>query len=122
MVSDDLPTLDERPDDPERLGRYEVRGLLGVGGFGRVYEGFDPELLRPVAIKVPRVRASVETRERFLVEGRRLARLRHPGIVTLHDVGVEGGVCFLVSELVAGIDLGAWVRSTPRPWPEIVRA
>src|SRR5947208_802105 len=68
---------------PERLGRYRVTAQLGAGGFGVVYQGYDDELRRDVAIKVPhrhRVATPADA-EAYLTEARTLARLDHPGIV-----------------------------------------
>jgi formylglycine-generating enzyme required for sulfatase activity len=93
---------------PTRLGRYRITSKLGQGGAGVVYRGHDDELDREVAIKVPhRQRLSSPTDiEAYLDEGRILARLDHPGIVPVYDVGrtVDGG-CYLVSKLIRGTDL-----------------
>src|SRR5207244_8636677 len=80
------------PAHPVAFGRYRVNTTLGAGGFGTVYLGHDTQLDRPVAIKVLRGGPDVSPAkaERFLQEARRLARLSHPGIVTVHDVGLEG--------------------------------
>ncbi len=72
---------------PKKIGRYEVRDSLGQGGFGTVYLGFDNQLDRSVAIKVPLVKMSEDSARLFLQEARQLAQLKHPGIVTVHDVG-----------------------------------
>ncbi len=92
------------PTVPSQLGRYQVEELLGRGGFGEVWRCFDPELHRQVAVKVLlRERfASDQEVARFLSEARKLAQLRHPGIVAIHDVGCQGGYVFLVSEYVPG--------------------
>jgi serine/threonine protein kinase/formylglycine-generating enzyme required for sulfatase activity len=95
---------------PARLGRYRILEKLGAGGFGVVYRGFDDELQRDVAVKVPHARliASPEDVDAFLKEARLLARLDHPGIVPVYDVGrIEGGVCYLISKFVPGSDLKA---------------
>ena len=102
---------------PSKLGRYQVRRELGQGGFGRVYVGYDDRLDREVAIKVPLRRLPESEAATFLQEARRLARLRHPGIVTVYDVGVQDGRCFIVSDLVAGTSLRDWLRDH-RPTPE----
>ena len=80
------------PDEqPASLGRYKVVSFLGRGGFGTVYLGHDDQLDRPVAIKVPHRELTAAAAEKFLPRGKAgLARLRHPGIVIVHDVGVEG--------------------------------
>ena len=93
---------------PDRLGRYQISARLGRGGFGVVYKGYDNDLQRDVAIKVPhrhRV-ASAEDAATYLAEARTLARLDHPGIVPVYDLGrTEDGLCYLVSKFVAGRDL-----------------
>ncbi len=106
---------------PKSLGRYEVGELLGRGGFGAVFMGFDPTLDRKVAIKVPLISADVkEVEEAFLNEARRLAQLRHHGIVAVHDVGVEQGCCYIVSEYLQGQTLNAWLKKTKPTWQQVV--
>ncbi len=97
------------PDgDPSRIGRYRIIRRLGQGGFGRIYLAHDDDLDRPVAIKVPnpeRITDSADL-EAFLTEARILAKLDHPHIVPVFDVGrTEDGLCFVVSKLVEGSDL-----------------
>lgn len=88
-------------------GRYRVDVFLAEGGFGRVYRGYDPELDRPVAIKIPKVNRaeSSERTDALLQEARRVAKLHHPGIVPIHDVGRDKDVWFFVSDLVEGESL-----------------
>jgi serine/threonine protein kinase/formylglycine-generating enzyme required for sulfatase activity/tetratricopeptide (TPR) repeat protein len=93
---------------PQRIGRYRVIKLLGQGGFGRVYLGHDDDLDRPVAIKVPNPEriAHPENVEAYLNEARTLARLDHPNIVPVYDLGhTEDGLCFVVSKLIEGDNL-----------------
>lgn len=90
---------------PCRLGRFELEAELGVGSFGYVFRARDTELDRNVAVKVQRAGsfASDEEVSRFLREARSAASLKHPAIVSLYDTGqTEDGVCFLVTEYVAG--------------------
>ena len=96
---------DEHPQgDPPIIGRYRIVRRLGQGGFGRVYLAQDDDLDRPVAIKVPspgRVSGPDDV-EQYLREARALARLDHPRIVPVHDVGrTDGGLCYVVSKYIA---------------------
>jgi serine/threonine protein kinase len=99
--------------------RYRLDALVGEGGFGRVYRGFDTWLERPVAVKVPRVDRPVTGGEvdQCRVEARKVARLRHPNIVPVHDVGREGASCFIVGEWVEGTNLATRIREG-RPGPQ----
>src|SRR5262249_61636860 len=83
----------------------------------------DPQLDRPVAIKVLRgpTSPSHAEDEAALQEARRLAQLRHPGIVAVHDVGVHEGQVYIVSDYLDGPDLGHWLREHRPAWPEAVR-
>jgi formylglycine-generating enzyme required for sulfatase activity len=111
---------------PERLGRYRVTARLGEGGFGVVYRGYDDELRRDVAIKVPhrsRVRSAADA-EAYLAEARILAGLDHPGIVPVFDLGRTEGLCYVVSKFIEGGDLTRRLRQgqpTPAEAAEIVR-
>src|SRR4051812_20455112 len=94
--------------DPPKIGRYTILRRLGQGGFGRVYLAHDDDLDRPVAIKVPNPEriSQPEDIAAYLNEARILARLDHPNIVPVFDVGrTEDGLCFVVSKLIEGNDL-----------------
>ncbi len=98
--------------DRERIGRYRIQSRVGSGGFGMVFKGRDEELQRDVAIKIahPHRVNTPEDVEAFLKEGRILAKLDHPAIVPIYDVGREDGLCYLVSKFIVGLDLAARVR------------
>jgi len=87
-----------------RLGPYQILSALGAGGMGEVYRALDTRLERTVALKVlpPEFAADTDARARFDREARAIAALNHPNICTLHDLGRENGVDFLVMELVEG--------------------
>jgi tRNA A-37 threonylcarbamoyl transferase component Bud32 len=90
-----------------RLGRYELGELLGTGAFGSVWQAWDTELARHVAVKVPRggQLSSPGEEERFLREARSAASLHHPGIVAVCDVGRAEQTLYIVSDLVRGMSL-----------------
>ena len=102
-----------------RLGRFELLAVVGRGSFGTVYRAWDPQLDRVVAVKVPRAGslAGAEDLERFLREARNAARLRHPGIVTVHEAGEADGVPYIVSAFVRGRTLADLLRDD-RPGPK----
>jgi serine/threonine protein kinase len=85
------------PQAGQRIGRFEVIDLVGQGAFGTVYKARDPELTRIVAIKVPRSGNLIGSQEldRFLREARSVAQLRHPSIVSVHEVGEADKVPYL---------------------------
>lgn len=89
---------------PIHLGRYEIRELLGEGGFGRVWKAFDPVLKRTVAIKVPQPHRCLTSKQAggFLQEATRLAKLPHPNIIKVLDVWQEGTDWFIVSDYIDG--------------------
>ena len=99
--------------------RYELRGFLGRGGMGEVYEAVDRRLDRTVAVKVLRSELGADRRfvARFHREARTAARLAHPSIVAVHDFGTEGDRAFLVMEHVPGTTLTEMARRHGRPSP-----
>lgn len=112
------------PDSlPERLGRYQVREVLGSGGFGRVYLADDPLLQRSVAIKVPRRNSfgTIGEMSDFLNEARHAAALDHPGIVPIFDVlEDEAGHALIVMKHIAGSTLSFVMRERPLSLREAV--
>jgi tetratricopeptide (TPR) repeat protein len=107
------------------VGRYQIDRVLGMGGMGVVYAAHDPELDRPVAVKVlrPDMLASVETvRVRLTREAQAMARLSHPNVINVYEIGTHGQQVFIVMELIRGTTMTAWLRERPRSWREIVRA
>ena len=117
-----LPGDASKGEGPKSVGRYEIRRILGRGGFGAVYLGYDPQLNREVAIKVPHFGKSVRDVEtEFLQEARQLAQLKHPGIVTVYDVGIDNGHCYIVSDFLSGQTLSEWLREQKPTWQEAVR-
>ena len=99
------------------LGRYLIVEPLGAGGMGVVYRARDEELERVVAIKMltPGVLSGDEARRRFRREARALAKLNHPRIAAVYDVGEQDGVDYIVMELVEGESLAAKLRAGPLP-------
>ncbi len=106
-----------------RLGPYEIIGPLGSGGMGEVYGAKDTRLDRKVAIKILAQQLSENSRlqQRFDREARALASLSHPHICTLHDVGRENGVDFLVMEYLEGETLAARLERGPLPLEQVLR-
>src|SRR5262245_40736468 len=81
------------PDGPRRVGKFELLRAVGAGAFGTVYQARDTELGRTVAVKLPREGSlGGDQLDRFLREARSVAQLRHPAIVTVHEVGRHDGV------------------------------
>ena len=95
-------------------GRYRLEQLFAEGGFAHVWKAFDQELQRLVAVKFPKS-GRVNSTETFMAEARRVARLKHPGIVPVHDVGRDNAACFIVSEFVEGGNLREQIARKPDP-------
>ena len=104
----------------ERVGRYEIVSLIGVGGMGEVYRAFDPQLNRHVAIKFLSADvASVSARRRFQQEAQAASALNHPHILTVHEAGEIDGRQYLVTEFVDGGTLTEWARGDQHTWRQV---
>ncbi|MEM6994590.1 MAG: serine/threonine-protein kinase [Myxococcota bacterium] len=136
---DDLETLDAEAaairasvrrrlfgeDAPMKIGRFDVVAPLGRGGMGVVYEVNDPQLDRRAAVKVLRppalaVDADPARAQRLLREAQAVAKLSHPNVVTVYEVGAIGDAVYMAMELVEGQTLRQWVKASSRGWREIV--
>jgi serine/threonine protein kinase len=106
-----------------KLGPYEILSQLGAGGMGEVYKATDTRLNRTVAIKVlpANLSADAERRHRFEREAQTIAALNHPNICTLHDVGREGDIDFLVMEHLEGETLAARLEQGPLPLDDALK-
>jgi eukaryotic-like serine/threonine-protein kinase len=105
-----------------RVGPYEITAAIGAGGMGEVYRAVDTRLGRDVAIKVlPQHLSSPEFRERFDREARSISSLNHARICTLHDVGHQNGIDFLVMEFLEGQSLADRLKKGPLPPKETLR-
>ena len=97
------------------VGRYLVLGRLGEGAMGVVHAAYDPELDRKVAIKLLRDdRYGERGRSRLLREAQALARLSHPNVVAIYDVGTHGDQVWIAMEFVEGQTFGAYLGAEPR--------
>ncbi|HLZ70933.1 MAG TPA: serine/threonine-protein kinase [Dehalococcoidia bacterium] len=110
------------PDPGTAFGRYAILGTLGKGGFATVYRARDQALEREVAIKVllPHLAEDPEIRQRFVAEARGIARLRHPNIATIYDVGEADGLPFFTMELIEGPTLARLLLGGPLPPAQVV--
>lgn len=120
-AEDDRPAdgaAGESRDGATHIGRYELRGCLGRGGFATVHLAWDSSLRREVALKQPHPHLweGGERDERLEREARSAARLRHPAIVPIHEVGLHAGLPFIVYERLPGPTLAERLRDT-RPAP-----
>ena len=104
------------------VGRYRLLRLVGRGGMGEVYAAHDPELDRKVAIKILRADARPDNIEaaRLAREAQAVARLSHPNVVAIYDVGSSAGRMFLAMELVEGETLAVWLAQGTRTPSEIL--
>ena len=110
---------------PTRIGRFTVLEPLGSGGMGLVCAAYDSELDRKVAIKLLRPQNGTAgkialAQARLLREAQAMARLAHPNVVTIHEVGTHGDQVFIAMEFLFGMTLKRWLRRVRRPWQEVL--
>jgi eukaryotic-like serine/threonine-protein kinase len=106
------------------IDRYVIIERVGVGGMGIVYAAYDPELDRKIAVKLLRAgnlspNRAERRRRRLIREAQAMARLSHPNVVAVHDVGVHDDQVFVAMEFVDGPDLRTWLAREPRSWKAI---
>lgn len=122
----------------QRMGRYLLLSQLGAGGMGVVYEAYDHQLDRKVAIKLLRTSVAHDDVEgsrgkasqaavaaelassRLIAEAQSLAQVQHPNIVSIFDVGRTQSQVYLAMELVVGVTLKHWMSERPQPWRQVV--
>src|SRR6516162_10489762 len=106
-----------------KLGPYEIQSPLGAGGMGEVYRARDTRLDRTVAIKIlpPHLSDNAEAKQRFEREARAISSLNHPNICTLHDVGHQDGIDYLVMEYLEGETLAQRLRKGPLPIEQVLQ-
>ena len=111
-------------DLPIQIGRFNILRLIGAGGMGVVYAAWDPELDRKVAVKLLHPNLSGEredlARARLLREAQAMARLSHPNVVSIYDVGTHEDQVFIAMEFVQGASLSVWLRLQPRAWRDVL--
>jgi hypothetical protein len=111
------------PTTGDSIGRYVIERVLGAGGMGVVYAAHDPDLDRKVALKLLHGAGSTtgaEARTRLLREARAMAKVNHPNVITVYEVGTAGGIDFVAMELIEGTNGADWLRKTKRTPPAIL--
>jgi serine/threonine-protein kinase len=104
-----------------QVGRFFLLKLLGEGGMGVVWSAYDPQLDRKVALKFVRTDGGgPEALGRFLREAQALARVSHPNVIAVHDVGTDRHALYIAQEFVKGSDLGDWQSAAPRPLAQLL--
>ena len=104
----------------DEVGRYVILERVGAGGMGVVYAAWDPALDRKVALKLLHPGQASDHEQRLEREAQAMARLTHPNVIGVHDVGEVEGRVFMAMEFVEGQTLGAWIAARERSWAEIV--
>ncbi|MBA3550177.1 MAG: protein kinase [Nannocystis sp.] len=105
-----------------KIGRYVIDEHLGAGAMGVVYSAHDPDLDRKVALKFLKSgQGDPKARARLFREAQSMAKLAHPNVVTVHDVGTHGDEVFVAMEFVQGGTLRQWLDERPRGWREVVK-
>lgn len=99
--------------EAQSLGRYQILSVAGTGGMGRVYAAFDPKLDRRVALKVVHAPKREVRQQRATREAKALARLSHPNVVAIHEVGEHDGRLLIAMEYVRGVTLKVWMLEHP---------
>ncbi len=108
--------------EPVQIGRFTVLATVGRGAMGVVYACYDELLDRKVAVKVLNLEVTREHAAASLQrEAQALARLSHPNVVAIHDIGSLGERVYLAMEFVDGQTLGAWLHAAPRGWRDVLR-
>ncbi|MCA9659772.1 MAG: serine/threonine protein kinase [Myxococcales bacterium] len=124
LVSDDPGPPRPELDPGVLVGRYVIIACLGRGGMGVVYTAYDPELDRKVALKLLRPElhghGAAPARDLLLREAQAMARLSHPAVVTVHEVGEHRGAVYIAMEFVAGQTLRQWLEAGHRRWRAVV--
>lgn len=118
-VSKLVESVTGQKEQPERLGRFEVERLLGEGAFGEVYLAIDPDLRRPLALKLLKQSANADALVRLRKEAQAMAALEHAELMTVYEIGTIGARAFIAMELAEGGTLDAWVRAEHRSFQEI---
>lgn len=132
-LGDDIPPTELRRAGlvtrGEKLGRYVVVDKLGSGAMGTVYRAYDPELDRGIALKLVEIQRArwkrpAELRARIMREAQAIARVQHPNVVQVFDVGEVDYAVWVAMEYVDGETLKAWTgqKDRRRPWQEVVHA
>ena len=105
----------------QKIGHFVIRKRLGEGGMGLVLACHDADLGRPVAIKLLKAEVDLpQYRARLLREAQAMARLEHPNVVRVYEVGSDRGRLFVAMELIDGVTLTAWLAGGRRPWRDVV--
>ena len=114
---------DSRGRHPSRIGRYVIIRHLGQGSMGVVYAAYDPELDRKVAVKLLHESAltSSSRRARIIGEAQAMARVSHPNVVHVYEVGEATGQVFVAMEFIEGTTLSTWQKQDQRTWEEVLR-
>jgi serine/threonine protein kinase len=119
FASSPADSVPDEDDGARMIGRFKVLGLVGRGAFGEVYAAHDPELDRRVALKVVPPTEDRAAVARLHREAMTMARLSHPNVARVFDVGEVDGHLFIAMEFIRGDDLRTWLSGQPRDWRAI---
>ncbi len=113
--------FEEEEDEPVSFGRYQIIGLLGQGGMGKVYRVYDPNLGREVALKMILVGEEKKPNfiRRFMTEAKAIAQIEHSNVIKIYDIGQEQGTYFFTMEYIKGKSLAEIIKEKTLDYREI---